>query len=66
LSRNFSFSEKIFKKFCENEKFWHKLLRKRTFSRKLAHFRLIFAFRENEKIRFRFNPTYIVYSARGQ
>jgi mRNA-degrading endonuclease RelE of RelBE toxin-antitoxin system len=40
--------------FCENENFSRKLLRKRKLSRneisqKLAHYRLIFAFRENEK-----------------
>jgi hypothetical protein len=29
----------------------------REFSRKFAHFRIIFAFRENWKNRFRFNPT---------
>jgi hypothetical protein len=41
-----------------------KFLRKRKFSRneisrKFAHFRIIFAFRENGKTRFRFNPSMI-------
>jgi hypothetical protein len=40
----------------ETYPFLRKLPGKRKFSRKFAHFRIIFAFRENVKNRFRFNP----------
>jgi hypothetical protein len=55
------FWQKFSRKFSRKRKVLRKLSRKRKFSRneisrKLPHFRMIFAFRENEKNRFRFNP----------
>jgi hypothetical protein len=42
--------------FRENENF--RETKFREISRKFAHFRIIYAFRENGKNRFRFNPTW--------
>jgi hypothetical protein len=51
--------------FLRNEDFRAKFWRKRKFSgneisRKFAYFRIIFAFRENGKNRFRFNPSWAI------
>jgi hypothetical protein len=55
------FRENVRENFRETENFSPRLSRKRKFSRdeilrKFAYFRSIFAFRENEKNRFRFSP----------
>jgi hypothetical protein len=60
IARSFTFREKSLRKvtkitkFCKNEIFHEN---ENFVRKKLAHFRLIFAFRENEKTRFRFDPS---------
>jgi hypothetical protein len=52
------FAKKAYEKLRKNENF--RETKFREISRKFAHFRIIFAFRENGKNRFRFNPIYNV------
>jgi hypothetical protein len=54
IAETYPFSRKLSgkRKFREKRKF-----SRNEISRKFAHFRIVFDFRENEKNRFRFNPS---------